>query len=1775
MTTASREIPGARTSRQTEFTNPDGTHTLRFYAGTANVRDQSSGAMVPLDLRLKPSASRLVPADSGVTTSFGTTGTDPSLATVTTGPTSVSFGVDGAAAVSGVTAPDGSSLTFNDIRPDANLRLAASSDGVKENIVLSSADAPSSWSFPLNLTGLAPSMDSASGAVVLKDAGGVERAWIPAGWMEDSKVSPVTGDGEISHAVAYTLSQRDGQWILQVTLDSAWLHDPARQFPVVVDPTVRTNADADDTYVQSPYVADHSSEAEVKVGHYTDDSGGHNAAAYIDFNSVLPNIRNKYIVAATVNVTETWSYSCRASAVTMFPVTGSWAGSTLKSWPGAAYNTHLGNTKSFAHGYNSSCPSAREGFPVDADLMTQWSHGKIAVYGFTLRASTTDNNDWKKFASAQSPVSANIPYLDVTYQPEGASYEIRNPVFNPPVTNTQSGNLDVVVYNWGSSTWPANGAWKLTFRVMKGSTLVVGPGTYRFAPTVTLPPGSDAAITITVPPLPPSQYDLWLDMSNASGQFFSSTYTVPFGVVPFSVGNVAPAVTANQPGSGAVVSSLTPTLYAESVDPDRSPPNNARKYSFKICGGSPDAPVGCASSGWQLPQTWTPPAGTLKWGTKYFWTVQATDQVTNGPISDPIWLTTQAPQPEIASHLSANSDPRGAPGLDAQIGNYTTQTVDASIDVPGPALSVARSYNSSDSRTTGAFGPGWSSLLDTGLRSDTDGSGNVVVTGSDGRETRFGKNPDGTYAPPEGRNTTLVYSPSNSEYTLTDPSGQRTIFDSVGHLISIVDSAGHTQTWTYDSNGKIATIVDTTSGRALHISWDSGHVTSVSTDPANANAPPLTWTYAYTNGALTKACTPLSAGSCTIYQYQDGTRYRSTVLDDNPYAYWRLDDNADSASGSSIVAHKLGADQVAYDNVRLGAAGATGGDDTAAAFDAGGFDPTGLGGNGPSTASLPDKLASPALSLSAELWFKTTGSGVLLGQQNTGLTDTPTRFEPVLYVGTDGKLRGEWSQGSVSPITSAATVNDGNWHHAVISGAINTQTLYLDGVAQGTLSGLIDHQDITKMFLGTTRTTSWPSAVDGYDPFTGTIDDLAIYWHPLGASEVAAHYAARTSMSKLTTVDLPGHRYASINYGATTERVTTLTDSNGGNWTLDDPTVDTPAPANPGDEVSPQRSVTLHSDTRSNITSVFDVDHGGRAVKRTDGDGPTSWAYNDDGFATGVTDENGHSTVRTTDPRGNTLSRTTCQDASQAAAGGCSTSYYAYYLNTSNALDPRNDKLTESCDARSSDQDDQTYCTTYTYNTNGQPLTVTEPAFDAAGTTHPVTTYAYGTNTSVGSFGQLVAVAGRRNQNTTLTYTATGDVSDSTNPLGLVTHYGYDGLGRVTSINSHDGAHDYGTVNYTFAGLSNLATITSPSIGNSLTGVTHTAHATYAYADDGQVTKLVASDTGGHDADRIWSYTYDDRGRLSTAVSPGGTTETTGYDTRGDPTSAVTETGLHLSTTYNDRHELLTTTATGDGVDPQNPSATSLMLESRAYDHAGRLAQAIDAMGVTHAFTYWDNDLPQSETLPGYTEGGTIAAEDLPLSYRYYDTAGQPSLIEGPGRWNTSYTYDPAGNQKSASLSVEDVDSIDTSASAQAHANRAAKPAVLTPWRTSNFTLDADGNIVEAVATGDEVRIGPRPLIPPTTLPEMSSPTVRLSTPPISVRRPRLEILVVFRLLSPIPPAGSPLSPTTSPEHSRPKPRPPSARGRLVYVPTTCDRRSPTATTHSVSRLSSAMRTAF
>ena len=55
-----------------------------------------------------------------------------------------------------------------------------------------------------------------------------------------------------------------------MTIDGAWLRDPQRVFPVYVDPPlVWGNVTTDDTYVQSGYPGEHSTDTELKVGTYT------------------------------------------------------------------------------------------------------------------------------------------------------------------------------------------------------------------------------------------------------------------------------------------------------------------------------------------------------------------------------------------------------------------------------------------------------------------------------------------------------------------------------------------------------------------------------------------------------------------------------------------------------------------------------------------------------------------------------------------------------------------------------------------------------------------------------------------------------------------------------------------------------------------------------------------------------------------------------------------------------------------------------------------------------------------------------------------------------------------------------------------------------------------------------------------------------------------------------------------------------------------------------------------------------------------------------------------------------------------------------------------------------------------------------------------------------------------------------------------------------------------------------------------------------------------
>jgi hypothetical protein len=144
----------------------------------------------------------------------------------------IAFGLAAAAASAGRV--EGSKVTYPDVWPGVDVRLEVLGAGVEETLVLRSP-APASFVFPLRLTG--PRGRMAGGRVGLADAGGTTRAVLPAGTMADAGRSQAGPAG-----VVYSLERSAAGTALRMALDPGWLTDPARQYPVLVDPSVASGS---------------------------------------------------------------------------------------------------------------------------------------------------------------------------------------------------------------------------------------------------------------------------------------------------------------------------------------------------------------------------------------------------------------------------------------------------------------------------------------------------------------------------------------------------------------------------------------------------------------------------------------------------------------------------------------------------------------------------------------------------------------------------------------------------------------------------------------------------------------------------------------------------------------------------------------------------------------------------------------------------------------------------------------------------------------------------------------------------------------------------------------------------------------------------------------------------------------------------------------------------------------------------------------------------------------------------------------------------------------------------------------------------------------------------------------------------------------------------------------------------------------------------------------------------------------------------------------------
>lgn len=1154
-----KEIVGLRAANRSVYDDGNGSYTAQVFSQPIHYRD-ASGNWQSIDTGLVQQRDGTWQEQANSSTPvFAANGAGGALMTDDLGDhESMAVGVRGAGAVEPLVS--GNTITYPGILPGASVSYAANTSGVKETLVLNNASAPTTWFLPLTLHGLTASLDS-DGAVDLTDSSGDIVQTIPHGFMEDSDLDPRTHQTAQSGGVTYSLVTVGGQQELRVDLDPTWVHDPARVFPIDVDPTQSPQEfTSGSTYVMSPFNNDYSSDSVLKVGTY--DGGSNVANSYMLFN--LSGLANDYVESANLWMNDVWSYSCLSEPVSISPIRSNWAVTGLKTYPWVSYGSAIASS-SFSAGNCSG--AAYEKFDLGDNpsaagtkLIEQWTHGGQNL-GLAVTASTTDTSQWKQFASINS---SNPPYLLINYSPYGAAYSPASTYTVP--TGTVNGSQQVTITNQGNSTW-APGSESLGYQLFTTSWSKISVGATTTALTGSVAPNHSITLTGTIGKLTPGQYILCWDMMVGSSSF-NVTYGVPTATCEvINSANTPPQIDSMSPLSNSTLGTLTPTLSATGHDPDNYP-GSGLTYDFQVYTNPSDgsSPALVVDSGMLAAgvTTYTVPTGDLSWNQSYFWQVLNSDSVGESNWSTPDTFSLAVQQPLITSHLGSAAT--GA-SFDAQVGDYLTAATDAQVAVAGPALAVHRSYNSQDPRTGNLFGAGWSTIYDMQAAPDSDGSGNVVITYPDGQELRFGLNGDGsTFTPPQGVYSTLRSTCSgnfchpSAGYQLTDRGGTTysflAIVGSVYKLSSIIDPQGRTENLTYTS-GQLTTVTNTASNRALHLTWTNGHVSSVATDPVTSGGQPLTWTYGYSGNVLTSVCSPTSATQCTTYSYTSGanggSHYRSLVLDAQPSGYWRLGDASGSTTAADEVATNMGADNGTYSVSTFGhARGPLAGSPENSAY---------FGGN--AGVTLPPNLVSSTPYLTVQLWFQTGSAGgpagVLFstGHSAVGASNPSGGAMPVLYVGTDGKLYGQFWTGSVTPVVSSAAVNDGRWHQVTLVGQGTTQSMYLDGALVGSSSGKLDNIDpLDIVGAGYVNSNPWQHApAAGWSYFTGNIGEVAFYAHPLGAPAIAQQYQGATQIAQeLTGVTTPnGNTAASVSYDDILDRATSVTDDHGGTWTLHPP----------------------------------------------------------------------------------------------------------------------------------------------------------------------------------------------------------------------------------------------------------------------------------------------------------------------------------------------------------------------------------------------------------------------------------------------------------------------------------------------------------------------------------------------------------------------------------------------------------------------------------------------
>jgi RHS repeat-associated protein len=962
-----------------------------------------------------------------------------------------------------------------------------------------------------------------------------------------------------------------------------------------------------------------------------------------------------------------------------------------------------------------------------------------------------------------------------------------------------------------------------------------------------------------------------------------------------------------------------------------------------------------------------------------------------------------APARSVASDTST--------GISATEGNLTERVPVSTVPSTLDLSFVYNSYNADGSRAIvdTVMGYGWTHSYNIFLFSQ---SGLTFRYDGDGRVTRYGLGPGGTYIAATGYFETLVAVGSSfvitqkdqTKYTFAQIAGTPFLVNGpVYRLTSIVDRNGNTTTLTY-SSGNLSQVTDTY-GRSLTFAYNSQNKLSSVTDPLGRVT---TVTYDSTGHKLTQVTDPLGKS----IQYTYNTFYQPTGKTDKAGRTFTYSYTSGFPGLPTAVMDSTGSASATLSN------------------------PSSWGTNAVDLALYLQRVYTAATTTNTD------------GRGNAWKYQYDTNAYLLEKIAPDGAAT-KYTYDTATLQVATSTDPNGNiisYKYDAEGNRIQT-TDALGHITTYTYEPTFNM--MTSMTDPRGRTTIY-----SYDAHGNRVQET----DPLGQTR---SWTYDSNGNVLTDTDKNGHttRYQYDAFGDRIKitdplgNITTMTyDAVGNMLTRTDPDNHTTTNQYDGmNRLTKVTDATGHADQtiydgegnrietidRDSHTTLYQYDQRQRLTQTTDALSQNeTYTYDGDDNRISLTDRDGHTTTYGYDLQ-NRRNRIT------DALGDVTTTAYDAVGNVVSQTDANGHTTTNTYDAlnrRSTMTDALSEQTQYFYDTGTFTGPVNGINCNQCGATpgSNLVTEQIDPDGTAGLHAGVIYFKYDALDRLIIRVQKTGCVgagcSDTITPSDAVTTYGYDPVGNRLTLTEPDGnttttqydsdnrviqvtnaAGDVTTT--TYDGVGNVITVTAPNLDvttntydslNRLIQVTDSTGPLSSSTYDPVGNRLSLTDGNGNTT----TFTYDALNRLITTTDPLGNTTTSQYDPVGNLIKTTDRNGNATTYVYDAINRRISMTdALGDTTQWQ-------------YDPVGNLIQLKDANGHATQYFYDAVNRPHQETYPdslsrfySYDSVGNLIMRTDQLGQVTNYTYSDLYFLTGrtyPSAINDSFTYDLSGRMLTA-----------------------------------------------------------------------------------------------------------------------------------------------------------------